>query len=352
VSDSVRDDEFLAEAQEIIESLSRDLLLLDQAQKDAGGDPDLVNEVFRGVHTLKGIAGMFGYHQLGAVAHALEDLLDDLRLGRVALSQEVLDVLFEGVENFQRLLSDDESAMAGVSSRATRPASSACPARACAHARSALRVRHRPRRHGRAHGVRRAPPAHQPAAGAHALSPARALLARVHRHAARRPQARAKPVAEIITYLPSMDGGDGDHIELDVLLASGVSSAQLSEVLDARDDALRVVPRLRGKVVIDTPIPQGHPPTPIDGRIPNAPVPRELEGLAGLGEQRDARPRRHGRPAVAALGGQHGAGGHPQAGPPHERGGRAGHRAQLRGAPDRAHPRNPELRTWRSSCTA
>ena len=96
MSDSVRD-EFLAEAQEIIESLSRDLLLLDQAQKDAGGDPDLVNEVFRGVHTLKGIAGMFGYHQLGAVAHALEDLLDDLRLGRVALSQEVLDVLMLGI---------------------------------------------------------------------------------------------------------------------------------------------------------------------------------------------------------------------------------------------------------------
>ena len=41
MSDNVRD-EFLAEAQEIIESLSRDLLLLDQAQKDAGGDPDLV----------------------------------------------------------------------------------------------------------------------------------------------------------------------------------------------------------------------------------------------------------------------------------------------------------------------
>ncbi|MDH5491238.1 MAG: Hpt domain-containing protein, partial [Myxococcales bacterium] len=97
-------EEFLAEGQEIIEALSRDLLLLDQAQKDGDDEPELVNEVFRSVHTLKGIAGMFGYHQLGAVAHALEDLLDDLRLGRVKLSQEILDVLFEGVENFQRLL--------------------------------------------------------------------------------------------------------------------------------------------------------------------------------------------------------------------------------------------------------
>ena len=66
MSDNVRD-EFLAEAQEIIESLSRDLLLLDQAQKESGGDPDLVNEVFRAVHTLKGIAGMFGYGRLGEV---------------------------------------------------------------------------------------------------------------------------------------------------------------------------------------------------------------------------------------------------------------------------------------------
>ena len=83
---SVRD-EFLAESQEIVESLSRDLLVLDQTQKDGNPDPDLINEVFRGVHTLKGIAGMFGYHQVGAVAHALEDLLDDLRLGRVELSR-------------------------------------------------------------------------------------------------------------------------------------------------------------------------------------------------------------------------------------------------------------------------
>ncbi len=281
MADSVRD-EFLAEAQEIIESLSRDLLLLDQAQKDAGGDPDLVNEVFRGVHTLKGIAGMFGYHQLGAVAHALEDLLDDLRLGRVALSQEVLDVLFEGVENFQRLLSEDETAMSGVSLEG--------------YAASIERVSGK----GRA-------PAHDPLSEYDIDPGVMAVLTEYEEHRLRTNlqqgltlyrlhvrfslasidtlledlKRRAKPVAEIITYLPSMDGGDGDHIELDVLLASGVSPAQLGEVLDARDDALRVVPRLRAKPVIETPIPQGSPPTPIpDGRIPNAPLPRELEGLA------------------------------------------------------------------------
>ena len=106
--DSLRD-EFLAEAQEIVETLSRDLLILDQSQKEGSIDPDLINEVFRAVHTLKGVAGMFGYHQLGQIAHQLEDLLDALRLGRVELTQEVLDVLFEGVDDFQRLLADERS---------------------------------------------------------------------------------------------------------------------------------------------------------------------------------------------------------------------------------------------------
>ena len=89
--DSVRN-EFVAEAQEIIEALSRDLLLLDHGQK-GHPDPDLINSVFRGVHTLKGIAGMFGFADLGEVAHVLEDLLDQLRLGKVDLTQGVLDVL-------------------------------------------------------------------------------------------------------------------------------------------------------------------------------------------------------------------------------------------------------------------
>ena len=77
--------EFLAEAQELVEALSRDLLLLDEAhQSDDRIEPSLINEIFRSVHTLKGIAGMFGYKHVGAVAHALEDLLDD---GATALAR-------------------------------------------------------------------------------------------------------------------------------------------------------------------------------------------------------------------------------------------------------------------------
>src|SRR5690606_25824942 len=100
--------------QEIVEALSRDLLIVDQAQKEGRVDPHQVNEIFRSVHTLKGIAGMFGHSAIGALAHGLEDLLDDLRLERVTLTQDVLDVLFEGVEHFQRLLQAEDDGDSGI----------------------------------------------------------------------------------------------------------------------------------------------------------------------------------------------------------------------------------------------
>ena len=106
--------EFLAEAQELVEALSRDLLLLDEAHhREERIDPALINEIFRSVHTLKGIAGMFGYKHVGSVAHALEDLLDDIRLGRMIIGQELLDALFDSVERFQKLLALEDHALAG-----------------------------------------------------------------------------------------------------------------------------------------------------------------------------------------------------------------------------------------------
>ena len=97
-------EEFLAEAQELIETLSRDLLMLDEGLRHGQRNPETLNDLFRGVHTLKGLSGMFGFDRLGRLAHVLEDTLEELRMGRIEQSQAVLDVLFEGTESFQRLL--------------------------------------------------------------------------------------------------------------------------------------------------------------------------------------------------------------------------------------------------------
>src|SRR5262245_21831695 len=91
-------DEFFSEAQELIEALSRNLLALDATQKGGAEDPSLINEAFRAVHTLKGLAGLFGAKRVRLLSHRLEDVLDSLRLGRLALTAEVLDLLFRAVE--------------------------------------------------------------------------------------------------------------------------------------------------------------------------------------------------------------------------------------------------------------
>jgi two-component system chemotaxis sensor kinase CheA len=108
LSDKARE-EFFSEAQEIIETLSRNLLSLDSAIKAGISDPSLINEAFRAVHTLKGLAGLFGAARLGALSHRLEDVLDDLRLGRIELAQEVLDVLFGAVEAYTRILQAEKA---------------------------------------------------------------------------------------------------------------------------------------------------------------------------------------------------------------------------------------------------
>ena len=234
--DSVRN-EFVAEAQEIIEALSRDLLLLDHGQKEGHPDPDLINSVFRGVHTLKGIAGMFGFADLGEVAHVLEDLLDQLRLGKVDLSQGVLDVLFEGVEVLQRLLSGGpdapEADLAGFRGavQAVIGTASEKPADFGPYDldTGVLSVLTEYEEHRLRTNIEQGVPLYRLRV-TFSLTSIDSDLEEL--------KARAKPIAEIITYLPSMEGGDDDAIDLEVLLASRVVMDELRDALAAGGEAL------------------------------------------------------------------------------------------------------------------
>src|ERR1700710_1987267 len=98
-------EEFFSEAQELVDGLSRDLLALDEFSKRGElTDPELINDVFRAVHTLKGLSGLFGAAIMSGLSHELENLLDDLRLGRIELTPPVLDLLFQAVELYGRIL--------------------------------------------------------------------------------------------------------------------------------------------------------------------------------------------------------------------------------------------------------
>jgi two-component system, chemotaxis family, sensor kinase CheA len=102
--------EFVSEAQENIDALGRDLLRLDRGGEEP--DPDLLNAVFRASHTLKGLSSMFGVERMARLAHALEDLLDDVRMGRRPLDRSAMDLLLEAPEIFSRIIAEESEGRA------------------------------------------------------------------------------------------------------------------------------------------------------------------------------------------------------------------------------------------------
>jgi len=99
------DQEFVSEAEEILERMREDYADLDD-QRAAGGEvePDLINRLFRSAHSLKALAGMFGLESLQDLAHHLEDILDGLRLGRVSMDSPCVVLIDEAIHVFANLL--------------------------------------------------------------------------------------------------------------------------------------------------------------------------------------------------------------------------------------------------------
>ncbi|HWL85368.1 MAG TPA: Hpt domain-containing protein, partial [Polyangiaceae bacterium] len=217
-------EEFFSEAQELIDGLGRDLMALDAVAKGGRIDPELINDVFRAVHTLKGLAGLFGATLMSGLSHELEDVLDDLRLGRLDLSPAVLDLLFRAVDLYAQILAAE---------RGDRPDEPGADVKMLLHALGQVSQRR---------GGSGASPVAQ-----YELDPGLlGVLTEYEEHRLRTNiaqgvslfrirvqfrldtidsaldelKARARPHGEIITYLPTGEGGDADSIELEILLAS------------------------------------------------------------------------------------------------------------------------------------
>ncbi|MGH1343302.1 MAG: chemotaxis protein CheA [Nannocystales bacterium] len=232
--------EFLSEAQEVIEAFSRNLLQLDSQQRTGEFDPDLLNAAFRAIHSLKGLAGLFGATQISSLAHALESTLDSLRLGRLPLSQPALDVLFEAVEVFQNML-----AVFGLEE--TEGAVSAEPLLARIAALSPdgeeddgagdllgldpaiLGVLTEYEEHRLRENVRLGRRLYR----VHAAFDLLAIDVGIESL-----KSKLKEFGEVITYLPSADAGSDDRIELDILLGSDSTLADIGS--GVAEDGVRV----------------------------------------------------------------------------------------------------------------
>lgn len=93
---------FLAETAELLEKLDDDLIALEKAPENT----ELMNSIFRSIHTVKGASSFLGFDLLVQVTHKTEDVLNRLRKGELALTPEIMDVVLESTDLVKVLVSD------------------------------------------------------------------------------------------------------------------------------------------------------------------------------------------------------------------------------------------------------
>jgi two-component system chemotaxis sensor kinase CheA len=99
---------FLEEAQEHLGNLEPDLLQLEETKEEA--DQELINRIFRAVHSLKGSAGFFGFEKITSMSHVMENLLSLVRDGKLKPTSEMITSLLAGSDKLVQMINDiDES---------------------------------------------------------------------------------------------------------------------------------------------------------------------------------------------------------------------------------------------------
>jgi len=107
-------EQFLSEARDLLECSGAKLMHLE----DAPNDQDVMNELFRCVHTLKGNSGLFSFPEMTRVLHAGEDLLGMVRSGHANYSRELADCLLEAMDFVGTLCREIEATHGVDASRA------------------------------------------------------------------------------------------------------------------------------------------------------------------------------------------------------------------------------------------
>lgn len=98
--------EFISEGKEHLEVTEKALLQLENSYQNP--DTELINQVFRAVHSLKGAAGFFGFKNLGMLSHRMETLLQKIRDNVLSFHPQMFEPLFEGVDLLSQMLDDIE----------------------------------------------------------------------------------------------------------------------------------------------------------------------------------------------------------------------------------------------------
>ena len=92
-------DVFVEETREHLNNLNQYMLKLES-------NPDnhsFIDEIFRSCHTIKGMAGTMGFDRISIITHEMENLLQDVRDGKIDISSKLIDILFEFIDIIEAL---------------------------------------------------------------------------------------------------------------------------------------------------------------------------------------------------------------------------------------------------------
>lgn len=92
--------DFISEANEHLENAESALLELENHPDDG----ELINRIFRGFHTIKGMAGFLNLIDIGSLAHSGENLLDLARQGKLVLADDNSEVVFESIDMLKKVI--------------------------------------------------------------------------------------------------------------------------------------------------------------------------------------------------------------------------------------------------------
>ncbi len=96
--------ELITESKEHLEAIEPDLLVLEQEGSNV--EPELVNRIFRAMHSIKGGFGFFGMTNIKELSHRMESVLMRVRDGEITVTQEMVDALLAGTDKLRVMIDD------------------------------------------------------------------------------------------------------------------------------------------------------------------------------------------------------------------------------------------------------
>ncbi|PFL21953.1 chemotaxis protein CheA [Bacillus cereus] len=93
---------FFEEAEEHLQSLNENVLNLERNPADM----EVVGEIFRSAHTFKGMSASMEFTEMADLTHKMESVLDEIRHGNMMVNVNIIDVIFECIDNLEKMVAD------------------------------------------------------------------------------------------------------------------------------------------------------------------------------------------------------------------------------------------------------